>query len=218
VEFFMKRFLLTALAAGLLSSGAAQATSYAGTYAISNSNGLSIFNQTGVTITSWSSVLTVSDANGSSASLLGTAKASNGQNYGVSFLFTGAYQSGSELRWSNLTGALTQLSNGAITKVYDIAVGQDGSDARLGINAAPYNANTTSLEFGFWGSDKVVGGLHNFDMNTVVSCIASASGGTGANANGTCKTGGTGGVPLPGTVALLGIAALGLGFRAKKRA
>jgi hypothetical protein len=214
----MKRFLLTALAAGLLSSGAAQATSYAGTYAISNTNGYSVFNKTGVTITSWSSVLTVSDANGSSASLLGTAKGSNGQNYGVSFLFTGAYQSGSELRWSNLTGALTQLAvGGTVTKVYDIAVGQDGSDARLGINAAPYNGNTTSLEFGFWGTDKAVGGAHNFDMNTVVSCIASAAGGTGANANGTCKAA-TGGVPLPGTVALLGIAALGLGFRAKKRA
>lgn len=213
----MKRFLLAALAAGLLSSGAAQATSYAGTYSISNNNNLSIFNITGVTITNWSSVLTVSDTAGSSASLIGTAKASNGQNYGVSFLFTGAYQSGSELRWSNLTGALTSLSTGAITKVFDQAVGQDASDARLGIGAAPYNGASTNLEFGFWGSDKAVGGAHNFDMNTEVICVASAAGGNGANANGTCKAP-TGGVPLPGTVALLGIAALGLGLRAKKRA
>ncbi len=205
----MKRFLLAALAAGLLSSGVAQATSYAGSYSISNSNNFSIFNITGVTISSWSSILTVSDTPGSSASLLGTAKASNGQNYGVSFLFTGAYQSGSELRWSNFTGALTS-STGAVTSVYDITAFKDADDARLGINAAPYNGNSTNLEFGFWGADKAAYGNHNFDMNTEVICKSSS-----ANANGTCKPGN---VPLPGTVALLGIAALGLVLRAKKRA
>jgi hypothetical protein len=214
----MKRFLLTALAAGLLSSGAAQATSYAGTYAIQNTNGLSVWNLTGVTVTTWNALLTVSDANGSSASLIGSAKASNGQTYNVNVALTGAYQSGAELRWSNLGGTLTSQSTGIVTRVFDVAVGVDGSDARLGINAAPYNVNTTSLEFGFWGTDKAVAGVHNFDMNTVVSCVASATGGVGANANGTCKPGNPSGVPLPGTVALLGLAALGLGFRGKKRA
>jgi PEP-CTERM motif len=218
----MKRVLLTAIAAGLMTCGAAQATTYAGTYAISNTGGLSVFNITSVTITQWNAALTVSDVAGSSASLVGTARANNGVNYNVNFTFTGAYTSGTELRWSNFSGSLT--GGGTTTYVYDILAGQDGSDARIGFNAAPYNNgvaggnNANALEFGFWGdTSPTAASTHNFDMNTLVSCTSGTGAGGPANPNGTCTTR-PGNVPLPGTLALLGAAALGLGFRAKKRA
>jgi hypothetical protein len=212
----MKRVLLTALAAGLLSSGAAQATSYNGTYSISNTNGLSVFNVTGVQITNWAATLVVNDALGSAA-LTGTAKGTNGITYNVNIGFTGGYTSGSEYRWANYVGAITNGLN--VQGIFDGMVGVDSMDARIGINAAPYNANTTSVEFGFWSYDKaagVAGRVHNFDMNTVVSCTSGTGAGGPATSTGACTTGGS--VPVPGTIALLGAAALGLGWRGKKRA
>jgi hypothetical protein len=213
----MKRVLLTALAAGLLSSGVAQATSYNGTYVVSNANGLSVFNVTGVTISNWAATLVVNEALGSGA-LTGIAKDSNGINYNVNVGFTGGYVSGAEYRFANFVGAITNGLN--VQAIFDGAVGVDSMDARIGINAAPYNANTTSVEFGFWSYDKaagVAGRVHNFDMNTVVSCTSGTGAGGPATSTGACTTGG-GSVPVPGTIALLGAAALGLGLRGKKRA
>jgi hypothetical protein len=213
----MKRVLLTALAAGLMASGAAQAVSYGGTYAITNPNGLSVFNVTGVSFTYLNASLIVNDALGT-ALLTGTGKGSNNVNYNINVAFTGAYAAGSEQRWANYTGAITNGLN--IQGIFDGMVGVDSMDARLGINAAPYNANTTQLEFGFWSYDKaagVAGRVHNFDMNNVVSCTKNAAGvAVSATATGACGT--PSNVPVPGTIALLGAAALGLGLRGKKRA
>ena len=109
-------------------------------------------------------------------------------------------------------GTITNLSNpgGSGTQIIrDLQAGTGGLDSTFGINAAPYNANTTKLELGFWAYNA---GSYRHDFNVTLTCT-SGTGSTGpSNPNGSCTTGG-GNVPLPGTLALFGIAALGLGIR-----
>jgi uncharacterized protein (TIGR03382 family) len=116
--------------------------------------------------------------------------------------------------WGNFVGTLTG-SNGSIISLNDIAPNRDTStDAILGINATPYNnglagGNAPVMEIGLYGDNSPgAAGIRNFDINAHLKCISST-----ANANGTCSSAA---VPLPGTLSLLGLAALGLFRRSKK--
>ncbi len=217
----MKRILLTALAAGLLTCGAAQATGFAGTYAfVNDSANNSPMHGQGFSIASWNTTLTV-NATGNSF-LAGTAKGTDGGNYVIAMTFMNTYISGATQKWGNFVGTL--IGNGKHIMLNDINPGVDGDDALIGINATPYNngnagGNTAVLEFGFWGDNSPgAGGTRNSDVNVHITCKSGTGAGGPANANGTCSTGGPSGVPLPGTLALLGLAAVGLGLRGKKRA
>jgi hypothetical protein len=218
----MKRILLSALAAGLLTCGAAQATTYAGTYAfVNDSANNSPLHGQGFSMATWNTTLTV-NATGNSF-LTGTGKGTDGGNYVIAMTFSDTYISGANRYWGNFIGTL--IGNGKHILLNDIAPTRDTStDAVIGINATPYNngqagGNTAVLEFGFWGDNSpLAGGTRNSDVNVHITCKSGTGAGGPANANGTCSTGGPAGVPLPGTVALLGLAALGLGLRGKKRA
>jgi hypothetical protein len=209
----MKRFLLAALAAGLLSSGAAQATGFAGSYTfVNDAANYSPMHGQGFNIASWNATLTV-NATGNSF-LAGTAKGTDGGNYVIAMTFMDTYISGATQKWGSFIGTL--IGNGKTIALNDIKPGRDGDDALIGLNATPYNndksgGNTNVLEFGFWGDNSPGnGGTRNSDVNVHITCKSSP-----ANANGTCSGGS---VPLPGTLALLGLAAIGLGLRGKKRA
>jgi hypothetical protein len=210
----MKRILLSALAAGLLTCGAAQATGFAGTYSFVNdaANNSPMHGQ-GFSIASWNATLTV-NATGNSF-LAGSGVGTDGKNYVISMTFFDTYISGATQKWGNFVGTL--IGNGKHISLNDIDPGRDGNDALIGINGTPYNngnpgGNTNVLEFGFWGDNSPgAGGTRNSDVNVHIACKSSP-----ANANGTCSPGS--GVPLPGTLALLGLAAVGLGLRGKKRA
>jgi hypothetical protein len=217
----MKRILLSALAAGLLTCGAAQATGFAGTYAfVNDSANNSPMHGQGFSIASWNTTLTV-NATGNSF-LAGTAKGTDGGNYTINMTFMNTYITAGVQKWENFVGTLT--GNGKNISLNDINPGKDGDDALIGINAAPYNngnpgGNTNVLEFGFWGDNSpLAGGTRNSDVNVHITCKSGTGAGGPANANGTCSTGTPSGVPLPGTIALLGLAAVGLGLRGKKRA
>jgi PEP-CTERM motif len=218
----MKRVLLTALAAGLMTCGAAQATTYAGTYKILSdaANNSPLHNSNpAVSIANWLNTTLTVNATGNSY-LSGVVRGSNGLHYNINLTLTDTYARGANQAWGNFAGTLS--GNGLNLSLNDIDPGRDGNDALIGINATPYNnanpgGNTNVLEFGFWGDNSPrAGGTRNSDVNVHVSCTSGSGVGGPANTNGTCSTGGN--VPLPGTLALLGIAALGLGLRAKKRA
>jgi hypothetical protein len=216
----MKSIISTVFAAGLLACGAAQATGFAGSYSFVNdaANNSPLHGQ-GFSIASWNTTLTV-NATGNSF-LAGTAKGTDGGNYVIAMTFSDTYLSGANRYWGNFIGTL--IGNGKHILLNDIAPSRDTStDAVIGINATPYNngnpgGNTAVLEFGFWGDNSpLAGGTRNSDVNVHITCKSGTGAGGPANANGTCSTGGN--VPLPGTLALLGLAGLGLALRSKKRA
>ncbi len=227
--------LLVALTFSLTASVASAAT-----YKITNdSANNSPLAGSGISIASWIATLTTSSVAGDSASFSGSGIGTDGKTYQINISLLDGYFQGATQRWKNFKGSIT--GNGRNISLNDIDPGQDNMDAVLGINGTPYNnafagGNDQLLEFGFWSDDSAAqGGIRNGDINVHVTCI-SASGAPGkANPDGTCSTttgsssssssstsssGASGGassgggprpVPVPGTLALVGLALLGLG-------
>lgn len=199
----MKKILTGALVAAAMLAGTASATTYK---LNGGANNNSVFNQTGVTASTWNATLTV-NASGNS-SLAGSFLGSNGTTYSINVTLLDTYFSGAKQMWGNFTGSI--VGGGVTTVLYDVSgAARNSMDAVIGINAAPYNANTTLQEFGFWSMNAA--GVHNFDLNTTVTCTSAT-----ANANGTCgaATSSSGGsVPLPGSAALTGLVLVGLASR-----
>jgi uncharacterized membrane protein YgcG len=219
-----------------LTAGIASAATYKITNDSANNSPLA---GSGISIASWIATLTTSSVAGESSTFSGSGVGTDGKNYQIDVTLLDTYFQGATQRWKNFKGSIT--GNGRNISLNDIDPGQDGMDAVLGINGTPYNnafagGNDQLLEFGFWSDDSAAqGGVRNGDINVHVTCI-SASGAPGkANPDGTCSTttgsssgssssstsssGASGGsssggprpVPLPGTLALVGLALLGLG-------
>ncbi len=137
--------------------------------------------------------------------LLGTYT-SGGATYGLDLNFVDPYSSGATQMWGYFSGTITG-ANGFSRSVVDTqgansGVGRTAMDARMGINAGPYNTISNKFELGFWGAFA--------DFNALATCTSATATGTGA-----CSTTPGGNVPLPGSLALLGLGALGLGFARK---
>jgi MYXO-CTERM domain-containing protein len=216
----LKKSLLVSSLAALCFCSSAQAFSYPGVYSFvtNGANNSQLFGLQ-ASINNWNNVTLTANATGDSY-IAGTAFATNGVSYVVNITLQDAYQgnfgafgNGNQY-WGNFVGTLTG-SNGSIISINDIGPNRDTStDAVLGINVAPYNngiavGNSAVLELGVFGDNSPgAGGTRNFDINVHLKCISST-----ANANGTCSSAA---VPLPGTLGLLGLAALGLFRRSKK--
>ncbi len=208
----MKKVLLSVL---MGASMFAATHASAATYQIVNdaANNSPLHNQ-GLIITSWNATLTANQSGNSK--LYGTVVASDHKTYSINVTLMDTYFANGNQYWGNFKGTLS--GNGRRLSLNDLSPTRDGMDAVLGINAAPYNnglagGDQSVMEFGFWGDDSPkAGGNRNSDVNVHVVCT---SGKGPANANGTCASGTPvgpkgGSVPLPGTLALMGLALLGL--------
>jgi PEP-CTERM motif len=210
----MKKLITSLVVAASLSSGIATAA----TYALTNSANNSPLHNQGLNISSWSATLTA-NATGSST-LIGTFVGSDHKTYNISMTLVDTYFSGGTQYWGNFSGSVT--GNGRNISLNDITPARAlNSDACLGLNCTPYNnhlagGNTAQLEFGFWGDDSpLAGGNRNSDVNTHVRCTSGTGANGPANANGTCTTGPSA-VPVPGSLALLGLGLIALGARRTK--
>jgi PEP-CTERM motif len=214
-----KLLLLSALAL----AGSANAATYT---LLNNAANVSPMHNNGFRITSWNATLTV-NATGSST-LIGTAIGTTPQNvstnYNINMTFVDTYFSGNNQYWGNYSGTLTRVGQSTPSIVFaDIngATRNTAFDAVIGINATPYNGNglgsAAVLEFGFWGAEPPGGfnARRNSDVNVQVACTSGTGTNGPANPNGTCTTG-PGKVPLPGTLALLGLGVFALGWRVKR--
>jgi PEP-CTERM motif len=219
----MKKILTTALLASTLFSGAAFAEKYDLLNDGANFSPLhnnyytdSTGNKLTLMIETWCATL-IANATGNSF-LNGTFVGSDKKTYNINMTLSDSYFTANGFQhWGNFIGSVT--GNGRNISLNDIVPTRDvASDAVLGINSTPYNngqkgGNIAYMEFGFWGDDsKNAYGNRNSDANTHVACIADPAAGVTTNANGSC---GRSNVPLPGTLALAGIAMLGLGLRRK---
>jgi PEP-CTERM motif len=136
---------------------------------------------------------------------LSGAYVSGGATYNLNLNFVDPYTSGASQMWGYFSGSITG-PNGFSRSVVDTqgGVARNGMDARLGINAGPYNSISNKFELGFWGNYA--------DFNALATCTSAT-----ATSSGSCTPGTPpgGNVPLPGSLALLGLGALGLGFARK---
>jgi hypothetical protein len=210
----MKKLIIAFVVAAVGTSSAMAAN-----YAIQSGpfNNSPLHNQ-GLNIVTWQATLTT-NATGSS-SLGGTFIGSDHKTYNINMTFSDTYFANGFQYWGNFSGSVT--GNGRNISLNDITPARDlNSDAVLGINATPYNnhlpgGDAPMLEFGFWGDDSpAAGGNRNSDMNTRVICTSGTGANGPANANGTCTTG-TNPVPLPGTLALMGLGLLAVAARGRR--
>jgi hypothetical protein len=219
----MKKILSAALLASTMFSGAAFAEKYdllndGANYSPLHNNYFTDTSGNKVTLLmeTWCATL-IANVTGSSF-LNGTFVGNDKKTYNINMTFTDTYFTTNGFQhWGNFSGSVT--GNGRNLSLNDILPTRDlNTDAVLGINATPYNmgrpgGNIAYMEFGFWGDDsKNAGGNRNSDANTHVACIADPKAGVTTNNDGSC---GRTNVPLPGTLALTGIALLGVGLRRK---
>jgi PEP-CTERM motif len=124
-----------------------------------------------------------------------------GSTYNLLMSFVDPYTSGASQMWGYFSGSITG-PNGFSRSIVDTQGGTARStmDAKLGINGGPYNSIANKFELGFWGNYA--------DFNALATCTS-----TTATTTGACAPGGN--VPLPGSLALLGLGVLGLGFARK---
>jgi uncharacterized protein (TIGR03382 family) len=156
---------------------------------------------------------TVNEATGIAALAGNMTRTGSTATYALAVAFTNPYAGGAGVaRWQDIAGTITNLSNGRTEIIRDLQAGRGANDSIAGINGAPYNANTTRMELGFWAYNV---GSQRHDFNVTMTCTSGTGASGPANANGTCSTGG-GNVPLPGTLALFGLAAVGMGARRMK--
>ncbi len=209
----MKKLIL-ALAMSAIGSSSALAATYS--LQSGSFNNSPLHNQ-GLNIVNWNATLTA-NATGNSQ-LTGTFVGSDQKTYNINMTLTDTYFTNGFQYWGNFSGAVT--GNGRHISLNDITPVRDvNTDAVLGINATPYNngntgGNTPVMEFGFWGDDNAAaGGNRNSDVNTHVKCTSGNGAGGPANADGTCSTK-PNPVPLPGTLALMGLGLVAIGSRRK---
>jgi uncharacterized protein (TIGR03382 family) len=136
-------------------------------------------------------------------------RAGSTANYRLDVAFTTPYTNAAGLtQWQNLVGTIVNTTRPSIAgtqAIIDFQAGRGAMDSVIGLNASPYNSATSRFELGFWAYN--ASSTQRHDFNVTLTCSSGP-----ANANGSCATGGTN-VPLPGTLALFGLAALGLGAR-----
>jgi PEP-CTERM motif len=156
--------------------------------------------------------LVVNEATGLAA-LGGTmTRTGSSATYSLAVAFTTPYSMSAGMsNWQDFTGAITNLTTGRSEIIRDYQPGRGAMDSAVGVNAAPYNgANNPRLELGFWAYNV---GTQRHDFNVTLTCTSGTGASGPANANGSCTTGGGTNVPLPGTLALFGLAAVGMGAR-----
>jgi uncharacterized protein (TIGR03382 family) len=223
-EIMKKLFVAAALSASLGTAGIASAATY---QLLNNSANYSPMHNSSpyFAISSWNAVLTANPTGNST--LIGTAVGSNGTNYNINMTFFNTYLSGGNQYWQSFTGTLTAVgSTTPLINFFDVSgPGKSSDDAVLGINATPYNnniigGNAAYMEFGFWGTRNPNGsyaaGERNSDVNVQVRCISGNGPAGPADSQGRCTTG-PNPVPLPGTLALLGLGLAAAGV-ARRRA
>ena len=215
-KVFKLAVLASAMACGVasaatytLNSNAPGATIYAGPslsvlHGVAGPLGQEVF------VTRWITPnLLIANATGDSY-LAGSFIGSDSKTYTLGLTLGGTSFSGTTQLWSSTTGTL--LQNGHLFRTITGGL----MPSALGINAAPYNTGNSKLEFGMWAS---YGGGFHFDVNNEITCTAGKGALTGSStgAGHGCPTTPTPptGVPLPGTLALLGLGFLGLGLRKK---
>lgn len=215
-KLFKLAVLASAMACGVasaatytLNSNAPGATIYAGP-SLSVLHGVYSAPNQEVFVTRWITPnLLVANATGNSY-LAGSFVGSDNNTYTLGLTLGGTSFSGNTQLWASTTGEL--LRNGQHFRTITGGL----MPSALGINAAPYNTGNSKLEFGMWAS---YGGGFHFDVNNEITCTAGKGALTGSStgAGHGCPTTPTPptGVPLPGTLALLGLGFLGLGLRKK---
>jgi PEP-CTERM motif len=113
-----------------------------------------------------------------------------GVSYSFNFSFLDPYKRGNDLYWGDFSGTLRNLSNNTVVNFADVQGGRGTWDARMGINSAPTyypGGMDGKLQFGFWAANPSASNpFHNGDVNVSLTEKPSQ-------------------VPLPGTLALLGL-------------
>jgi hypothetical protein len=233
----MKKTLIAA-ALMALSIGTASATTPVNTtnyYTfVNDSANLSPMHGQGFSIVNWTAGLQINSTGNSTVAGVGVG--SDHKVYAISMTLKDTYFANGNQYWGTFHGTL--MGNGRTIYLNDLNPTRDQFDAVLGINATPYNnglptGNTPVLEFGFWGDDNpAAGGNRNSDVNVHVRCVASTTVTVGANgacvprpstststsSTSTSTSSSTGRVPLPGTVALLGLGLVAVGAMKRRQA
>jgi PEP-CTERM motif len=158
--------------------------------------------------------LVVNEATGLAALGGSMTRTGSTATYTLAIAFTTPYSMSAGMsNWQDFAGTITNNSNGSTQVIRDYQAGRGSMDSAVGVNATPYNgAATSKLEMGFWAYNI---GTQRHDFNVSLICTSGTGASGPANANGSCTTGG-GNVPLPGTLALFGLAAVGMGARRMK--
>jgi hypothetical protein len=139
---------------------------------------------------------TVNEATGIGALAGNMTRTGSTATYALAVAFTNPYAGGAGVaRWQDIAGTITNLSNGRTEIIRDLQAGRGANDSIAGINGAPYNANTTRMELGFWAYNV---GSQRHDFNVTMTCTSGTGASGPANANGTCSTGGGNVLVWPG--------------------
>ncbi len=208
----MKKFLFSALLALTALPAAVSAETYSFDASVGNWSSLTGLNQLNTAATT----LTLTyNGLASNSTFTGHLVALNGNIYDITATLTGAYTAGALTKWADFVGTY-KLNGGATMTLHDVVRTADAYDAAFGINAAPNNASGTTAEFGWWAggvysSPTATSYTTKLDMDLGVKCSSATPLSNKLCPAGSSSSGGT--VPLPGTLALLGLGVLGLGLR-----